>query len=77
MQAARFILYNTWKAEEDKQGRILLPDNLREYAGITKNVVVYKGPTCVEIWDSERWKEYFNSVKFDNLADAMDSLKNG
>lgn len=77
LKAARFILYNTWEAEEDKQGRILLPENLRKYAAITKNVVIFKGPTCVEIWGEERWNEYFNDVEFGDLADALDSLKNG
>lgn len=77
LKAARFILYNTWEAEEDNQGRILLPENLRKYANITKNVIVFKGPTCVEIWSEENWNEYFNDVNFDDLADALDSLKNG
>ena len=77
LKAARFILYNIWEAEEDNQGRILLPENLRKYANITKNVIVFKGPTCVEIWSEENWNEYFNDVNFDDLADALDSLKNG
>ena len=77
LKAARFILYNTWDAEEDKQGRILLPENLRKYANITKNVIVFKGPTCVEIWSEENWNEYFNDVNFDDLADALESLQNG
>ena len=77
LKAARFILYNTWEAEEDNQGRILLPENLRKYANITKNVVVFKGPTCVEIWGEEVWNEYFNDVNFDDLADALESLQNG
>ena len=77
LKAARFILYNTWAAEEDKQGRILLPENLRNYANITKNVIVFKGPTCVEIWSEENWNEYFNDVNFDDLADALESLQNG
>ena len=77
LKAARFILYNTWEAEEDKQGRILLPENLRKYANITKNVTVFKGPTCVEIWSEENWNEYFNDVNFDDLADALESLQNG
>ena len=77
LKAARFILYNTWEAEEDKQGRILLPENLRKYANITKNVIVFKGPTCVEIWSEENWNEYFNDVNFDDLADALESLQNG
>lgn len=76
LKAARFILYNTWEAEEDKQGRILLPENLRKYANITKNVMVFKGPTCIEIWSEENWNEYFNDVNFEDLADALELLKN-
>ncbi len=76
LKAARFILYNTWQAEEDKQGRILLPENLRKFAKIEKNVIVFKGPNCVEIWSEEVWNEYFNDVNFEELADALDSLNN-
>ena len=75
LKAARFILYNTWEAEEDKQGRILLPENLRKYAKIEKNIIVFKGPNCVEIWSEEVWNEYFNDVNFEELADAMDELE--
>ncbi len=74
LKAARFVLYNTWQAEEDKQGRILLPENLRKYARIEKNVIVFKGPNCVEIWSEEVWNEYFSDVNFEELADAMDLL---
>ncbi len=76
LKAARFILYNSWEAEEDKQGRILLPENLRKYAKIVKNVVVFKGPNCVEIWSEEVWNDYFKDVNFGELADALDSLSN-
>ena len=75
LRPARFILYNTWDAEEDKQGRILLPENLRKYAKITKNIIVLQGPTCIEIWSEEVWNEYFNQVNFDVLANAFDELK--
>ena len=75
LKAARFVLYNTWEAEEDKQGRILLPENLRKYAKIEKNVIVFKGPNCVEIWSEEVWNDYFNDVNFEELADAIDLLK--
>ena len=74
LKAARYILYNTWQAEEDKQGRILLPENLRKYAKIEKNVIVFKGPNCIEIWSEEVWNEYFNDVNFEELADAIDVL---
>jgi MraZ protein len=76
LKAARFILYNTWQAEEDNQGRILLPENLRKYAKIEKNIIVFKGPNCVEIWSEEVWNEYFADVNFEELADAMDALNN-
>lgn len=76
VKAARFILYNSWDAEEDNQGRILLPENLRKYAKIEKNVVVFKGPKCIEIWSEEVWNDYFKDVNFNDLADAIDSLKN-
>lgn len=76
LKVARYILSNTWDAEEDKQGRILLPENLRKFAKIEKNVVVYKGPVCVEIWSKEVYDEYFSDVDFNDLADAFESLKN-
>ena len=76
VKAARYILYNSWDAEEDNQGRILLPENLRKYAKIEKNVIVFKGPKCIEIWSEEVWNDYFKDVNFNDLADAIDSLKN-
>lgn len=76
VKAARFILFNTWDAEEDKQGRILLPENLRKYAKIQKNVIVFQGPSSIEIWGEEVWNEYFANITFSGLADAFESLKN-
>ncbi len=71
LKAARFVLYNIWEAVEDKQGRILLPENLRNYAKLEKNVVVVKGPNCVEIWSEEVWNAYFKDVNISVLAEAM------
>ncbi len=75
VKAARFILFNTYEAEEDKQGRILLPENLRKYAKIQKNVIVFKGPSSIEIWAEEVWNEYFYDVNFTDLASAWDELR--
>lgn len=76
LKAARFVLYNIWEAVEDKQGRILLPENLRNYAKLDKNVVVVQGPNCVEIWSEEVWNEYFSNVNISVLAEAMADLSN-
>lgn len=44
----------------DKQGRVILPVHLKEYAGITKNVTIIGVSTHIELWDSERWLRYSN-----------------
>ncbi len=75
LKAARFIISNSWEADEDNQGRIRLPDNLLRYAKIQKNIVVFQGPVYVEIWGEEVWNAYFADVDFEDLADALDVLK--
>ncbi len=42
----------------DKQGRVVLPATLRQYAGIEKDVVVRAVMKRVEIWSKERWEAY-------------------
>lgn len=44
--------------EPDKQGRFLIPTNLREYAGITKDVVLVGLSDRLEVWSQEKWDEY-------------------
>ncbi len=75
LQVARYIIHSTWHAEEDGQGRILLPQNLRQAARIDKNVLVFKGPNCIEIWSKEVWDSYVSNVDFGSLADLYDSSK--
>ena len=43
------------KCEVDQQGRVLLPQALRDFAGLTKNVTVVGSGECAELWDSETW----------------------
>ena len=42
----------------DKQGRITIPPRLRQYAGLTDNLVVIGSGTRAEIWDAAAWEEY-------------------
>jgi len=55
---ARLMLAGATDVEADSQGRILVPDYLREYAGLSKEVVVTGLYNRVEIWDAETWKQY-------------------
>jgi len=61
----RFFLSGACACEADKQGRILIPNKLKEYAHIDKQVTSIGVSTRVEIWSAERWSEYCNS---DNLS---------
>ena len=53
----RFLFANAATCEVDGQGRILIPAELREYAGIGKNATVVGLPDRAEIWDSDRYHE--------------------
>lgn len=54
----RFFFSGATECEIDKQGRILLPANLRDYAEIEKDVVVLGVINRVEIWSLEKWENY-------------------
>jgi len=49
----RFFFSGATECELDKQGRINIPQNLREYAGLSKDVSIIGVSTRVEIWDRE------------------------
>ena len=52
----RSLFSNAGRCDLDGQGRVLLPQQLREKAGLTKNVTVVGAGVCVEFWDSEAYK---------------------
>ena len=52
----RFFLAGAASVEVDKQGRILLPAVLRDFAGITKDAVLVGVGNRVEIWSKDRWE---------------------
>ncbi|HEY9062399.1 MAG TPA: division/cell wall cluster transcriptional repressor MraZ [Pseudobacteroides sp.] len=58
----RFFLSGATECELDKQGRILVPQNLRDYAGIDKDVAVVGVSSRVEIWDKDKWQKYICDV---------------
>ena len=54
----RYLFSGAQKADIDKLGRILLPAQLKEYASISRNVVVIGAGDHFEIWDHKKWREY-------------------
>ena len=69
----RFFSAN-FECEPDAQGRILIPQTLREYAGLRKDVTVIGMIDHVEIWDSAAWKAYNGSTDTEDVAAMMDML---
>ena len=64
------------KCELDSQGRVLLPQNLREYAGLTKNVTVIGCNNHAEFWDSEAWQSVQQvETTPENIAAVMEELE--
>ena len=64
------------KCELDGQGRALIPQNLREFAGLEKNVAVIGCNNHAELWDSEAWKEVFSAETApENIAAVMEELE--
>lgn len=55
---SRIMLSGAVDLELDKLGRILIPDYLKEYAQLKKNVALLGLSNRIEIWDLEKWKEY-------------------
>ena len=68
---SRFFFAGAASCEVDKQGRILLPANLREYAGIEKEVVSVGVLSRVEIWSKDRWQDNGDYDDMDEIAEHM------
>ena len=75
-QFTRFFLAGAAACEVDKQGRILLPQVLREVASLEKDVVLVGVASRIEIWSRERWDESMNTYDgdMDEVAENMESL---
>lgn len=71
---ARFFFSGAAQCEVDKQGRILLPTVLREYAGLTKDVVMAGAGTRIEIWDKDRWEDSSSYEDVEEIAEHMAQL---
>ena len=73
---ARLMLAGAMDVSLDKQGRIILPDYLRKYAGMDKNVIVAGLYNRLEIWDKEKWETYKASTKksSSNIAEQLGEL---
>ena len=72
----RFFLSGAVECEIDRQGRFLVPSNLRAYANIDKEIVIIGVGTRLEIWDKSAWTNYSSeeNISADEIAENMTML---
>ena len=70
----RFFLAGAASVEVDKQGRILLPASLRDFAGLTKDAVLIGVGSRIEIWSKESWESVASFDDMDTVAGHMADL---
>lgn len=73
-QFARFFLAGAAQVELDKQGRILVPANLRTFAGLDKDIVLVGVGSRIEIWSKENWEDVNADSNMDDITSTMESL---
>ena len=69
----RFFFSQASDAIPDRQGRILLPDNLRRFIGVGDNATIIGANDKVEIWHPTRWQSLLDEqqANIENMADAL------
>lgn len=73
-QFRRYFLNGATAVEADSAGRILIPQSLKEYAGLDKDIVLTSAGNKMEIWDINKYKQFFDSIsptEFSDLASQV------
>lgn len=72
----RFFFSGASEVGLDKQGRVLLPSNLRKHSDLKKNAVIIGVATRIEIWAKEQWEDYNedDNLSYDKIAEKMAEL---
>ena len=72
----RFFFSGASECNLDKQGRVLIPSNLRSHSKLEKDAVIIGVSSRLEIWSNEEWQEYNedDSLSYDSIAEKMAEL---
>lgn len=73
----RAFLNGATYVEPDTAGRILLPPSLKAYAELQKDIVLMATGDKIEIWDSNKYKQFFDSISSDALSDLGKDVLGG
>ena len=70
----RFFLSGATECELDKQGRFLIPNNLRNAGNLEKEVIIIGVGTRLEIWNKNTWEKCDEDISADEIAENMANL---
>ena len=70
----RFFLSGATECEIDKQGRFLIPTNLRISANLEKDAIIIGVGTRIEIWNKETWEKCDEEISADEIVENMANL---
>jgi MraZ protein len=64
----RYFLNGAIEVEPDTAGRLLIPQNLKEYAGLGKDIILAAAVNKIEIWDKEKYQQFFEQYSADDFS---------
>ena len=69
----RLYFSGAYEVRLDSQGRILIPQHLKDFAKINKEIVIIGIADRIEIWDKAQWKEFYerNRKNFEEMAENI------
>lgn len=72
----RFFFSGATECILDKQGRVIIPSNLRDHSKLVKDAVIIGVSTRIEIWSKEEWDDYNDdeNLSYDSIAEKMAEL---
>lgn len=70
----RFFFSSAIDCNVDSQGRILISQNLREYASLAKDVTIIGVSERAEIWDKDKFNAYNNNITPEQIEKAMEDI---
>lgn len=76
-QFKRYFLNGATQVNPDSAGRLLLPKNLMEYAGLEKDIVLVSAIDKIEIWDKTKYQQFFETFSPETFSDLAKEVMAG
>jgi MraZ protein len=73
----RYFLNGATFVEPDSAGRLLVPPNLKDHGGLEKDIVLVAAVNKIEIWDSNKYKQFFESFSPDTFSSLAKDVMTG